>query len=79
MQTGRDRRIAIADDSPMFVEAAARYVAALPGYALAGTVHATTQAVARGGSAAPDRRRRGLGGAPAGGRGRFPRPPPSWR
>ena len=40
MHPGRARRIAIADDSPTFVDAAARYVAALPGYALAGTVHA---------------------------------------
>ena len=45
MQSGRARRIAIADDSPTFVDAAARYVGALPGYALAGTAHATAHAL----------------------------------
>ena len=65
MQTGRDRRIAIADDSPMFVEAAARYVSALPGYALAGTVHATAQALTLVGSSAPDILLLDLGVAPA--------------
>src|ERR1051326_3507958 len=61
MQPGRARRIAIADDSPTFVEAAARYVAALPGYALAGTAHALTLVK----SSAPDILLLDLGAAPA--------------
>ena len=65
MQSGRDRRIAIADDSPMFVEAAARFVSALPGYALAGTVHVTAQALALVRSSAPDILLLDLGVAPA--------------
>jgi len=64
MQT-RDRRIAIADDSPTFVDAAARYVAGLPGYALAGTAHAAAQAVALVRSSAPDVLLLDLGAAPA--------------
>ena len=65
MQPGRARRIAIADDSPTFVEAAARYVAALPGYALAGTVHATAHALTLVKSSAPDILLLDLGAAPA--------------
>jgi DNA-binding NarL/FixJ family response regulator len=65
MPTGRDRRIAIADDSPMFVDAAARYVAALPGYALAGTPGTTAQALALVKSSAPDILLLDLGAAPA--------------
>lgn len=65
MHTGRERRIAIADDSARFVDAAARYVAALPGYALAGTAHATAQAVALVRSSAPDILLLDLGAAPA--------------
>lgn len=65
MQPGRARRIAIADDSPTFVDAAARYVAALPGYALAGTVHATAHALTLVKSSAPDILLLDLGAAPA--------------
>jgi DNA-binding NarL/FixJ family response regulator len=65
MQSRRERRIAIADDSPLFVDAAARYVAALPGYAIAGTVHATAQALALVRSSAPDILLLDLGAAPA--------------
>ena len=65
MQSGRARRIAIADDSPTFVDAAARYVAALPGYALAGTVHASAHALTLVRSSAPDILLLDLGAAPA--------------
>jgi DNA-binding NarL/FixJ family response regulator len=65
MQPGRARRIAIADDSPTFVDAAARYVAALPGYALAGTVHATAHALTLVRSSTPDILLLDLGAAPA--------------
>jgi DNA-binding NarL/FixJ family response regulator len=40
------RRVAIADDNPAFLEAAAAFVAGLPGYALAGTSDAAAQAIA---------------------------------
>ncbi|HEY7239023.1 MAG TPA: response regulator [Burkholderiales bacterium] len=65
MDPGRARRIAIADDSPTFVDAAASYIAALPGYALAGTVHATANALTLVTSSAPDVLLLGLGPAPA--------------
>jgi DNA-binding NarL/FixJ family response regulator len=39
------RRIAIADDSPAFLAAAAGYVSALPGYVLAGTAASAGDAV----------------------------------
>ena len=65
MQPGRARRIAIADDSPTFVDAAARYVAALPGYVLAGTVHASAHALTLVRSSAPDILLLDLGAAPA--------------
>ena len=64
MQPGRARRIAIADDSPTFVEAAARYIGALPGYALAGTVHATAHALTLVRSSTPDILLLDLGAAP---------------
>src|SRR6185436_14734686 len=64
MQSGRARRIAIADDSPTFVEAAARYIGALPGYALAGTVHATAHALTLVRSSTPDILLLDLGAAP---------------
>lgn len=64
MQTGRAYRIAIADDSPRFAEAAARYVASLPGYALAGTTH-TAHAVGLVLASSPDVLLLGLGAAPA--------------
>ena len=65
MQHGRARRIAIADDSPTFVDAAARYIGALPGYALAGTVHATAHALTLVRSSTPDILLLDLGAAPA--------------
>jgi DNA-binding NarL/FixJ family response regulator len=65
MDTGRARRIAIADDSPTFVDAAAHFVAALPGYALAGTAHAAAHAIGLVLSSAPDILLLDLGAAPA--------------
>jgi DNA-binding NarL/FixJ family response regulator len=65
MQIARARRIAIADDSPKFVEAAAGYVAALPGCALAGTVNAAAKAVGLVLASAPDVLLLDLGPAPA--------------
>jgi DNA-binding NarL/FixJ family response regulator len=64
MHSGRARRIAIADDSSTFVEAAACYVAALPGYALAGTAHAAAHAIGLVLSSAPDILLLDLGAAP---------------
>ena len=65
MPSGRARRIAIADDSATFVEAAARHMAALPGFALAGTASASARAVGLVQSTAPDVLLLGLGAAPA--------------
>lgn len=50
----RPRRIAIADGSPAFLTAAANYVAALPGYVLAGTADTALQALDLVDSAGPD-------------------------
>jgi DNA-binding NarL/FixJ family response regulator len=50
----RLRRIAIADASPAFLTAAANYIAALPGYVLAGTADTAMQAPALVTSAGPD-------------------------
>jgi DNA-binding NarL/FixJ family response regulator len=64
----RPRRIAIADDSPAFVAAAAAYVAGLPGYVLAGTAETAetaAQAVALVRAAVPDILLLDLGLAPA--------------
>lgn len=47
-------RIAIADDSPAFLAAAARYIASLPGYLLAGTASSAAGAVALVDSSRPD-------------------------
>jgi len=58
-------RIAIADDSPAFVAAAADYVARLPGYVVAGTAQSTAQAVALVRAALPDVLLLDLGMAPA--------------
>jgi DNA-binding NarL/FixJ family response regulator len=65
MQIGRTRRIAIADDSATFVDAAARYIAGLPGYTLAGTVQAAAHAVGLVLSSTPDILLLDLGAAPA--------------
>jgi two-component system, NarL family, nitrate/nitrite response regulator NarL len=54
MTPERTRRIAIADDSPAFVVAAADYIASLPGYGLAGTVQAVSQALTLVENALPD-------------------------
>ena len=65
MTPERTRRIAIADDSPAFVAAAADYIASLPGYALAGTVHAVSQTLTLVENALPDVLLLGLGLSPA--------------
>ena len=61
----RARTIAIVDESPTFLEAAAHYVASLPGYALAGTASSAAHAVRLVQSCAPDVLLLGLGAAPA--------------
>ena len=48
------RRVAIADDSPAFLAAAAEHVAALPGYTLAGTASTAAQALDLVAAATPD-------------------------
>lgn len=48
------RRVAIADDSPAFLAAAATYVASLPGFALAGVASTAPQALALVETANPD-------------------------
>jgi DNA-binding NarL/FixJ family response regulator len=48
------RRIAIADDSPAFLAAAASYLSELPGYVLAGTAQGAIGALALVESVAPD-------------------------
>ena len=65
MQARRVRTIAIADDSPTFAEAAARYIAALPGYVLAGTAQTAGHAVGLVLACAPDVLLLDLGAAPA--------------
>jgi SARP family transcriptional regulator, regulator of embCAB operon len=50
----RTLRIAIADGSPAFLNAAAHYVSHLPGFTLAGTADTTLQAPALVSSAGPD-------------------------
>src|SRR5256885_10760738 len=47
-------RVAIADDSPAFLAAAANYIAGLPGYVLAGTAGNLVDALSLVESAAPD-------------------------
>src|SRR6266480_7628519 len=64
MTLERIRRIAIADDSPAFVAAAADYITSLPGYGLAGTVQAVSQAVTLVENALPDVLLLGLGLSP---------------
>jgi DNA-binding NarL/FixJ family response regulator len=48
------RRVAIADDSPAFLAAAASYIASLPGFVLAGTASNPADALSLVESAAPD-------------------------
>ena len=54
MKSNTPRRVAIADDSPEFLAAAARHVAALPGFILAGTAANARQALALVASSMPD-------------------------
>lgn len=53
-ESNRPRRIAIADNSPAFVAAAAHYLELLPGYALAGTAESASEALALVKSSLPD-------------------------
>jgi len=53
-KTQPPQRIAIADDSPAFLAAAAGYIAGLPGYTLAGTASSVLDALALVESAEPD-------------------------
>jgi DNA-binding NarL/FixJ family response regulator len=50
----RLRKVAIADDSPAFLAAAANYVASLPGFMLAGIASTAPQTLALVESSAPD-------------------------
>jgi DNA-binding NarL/FixJ family response regulator len=50
----RPRRVAIADDSPAFLAAAANYVATLPGFMLAGIASTEQQTLALVQSSTPD-------------------------
>jgi DNA-binding NarL/FixJ family response regulator len=50
----RPHRVAIADDSPAFLAAAASHVSGLPGFTLAGTASSAHQALALVESAMPD-------------------------
>ena len=54
MSAERLRRIAIADSSPAFLNAAANYIAHLPGYTLAGTADAAQNVLTLVSSAGPD-------------------------
>ncbi len=66
MRTSRPSgRIAIADDSPAFLAAAARYIASLPGYVVAGTASSAAGALALVESARPDVLLLDLGLAPS--------------
>jgi len=58
-------RIAIADDSPAFLAAAARYIESLPGYVLAGTAPSALEAPALVQAVMPDLLLLDLGIAPA--------------
>ena len=53
-EASRPRRVAIADDSPAFLAAAANHIATLPGFMLAGTASTPPQTLALVASAAPD-------------------------
>src|SRR3954471_18442369 len=81
-------RIAIADDSPAFLAAAAGYIGSLPGCILAGTATSALEALALVEAVTPDLLLLDLGIAPArgraawigcGGSGLPRRPPPSSR
>ncbi|MDQ5849936.1 MAG: response regulator [Pseudomonadota bacterium] len=64
MQNHNVRRVAIADDSPAFLAAAASHIAGLPGFILAGTASTALQALALVESAVPDVLLLDLGMAP---------------
>ena len=64
MDPAAPRRVAIADDSPEFLAAAASHVAGLPGFVLAGTAGTATQALALVESVMPDVLLLDLGRAP---------------
>ena len=53
-ETTPTRRVAIADDSPAFLAAAATYVSTLPGFAIAGTARTVPQTVQLVESSKPD-------------------------
>jgi DNA-binding NarL/FixJ family response regulator len=53
-ESTRLRKVAIADDSPAFLAAAANYVASLPGFMLAGIASTAPQTLALVESATPD-------------------------
>ena len=53
-ETTPTRRVAIADDSPAFLQAAATYVSTLPGFAVAGTARTVPQTVELVAAAKPD-------------------------
>jgi len=53
-ETPRARRVAIADDSPAFLSAAATYVATLPGFTVAGVARTAPQTVELVESSMPD-------------------------
>src|SRR5258708_28962268 len=53
-ESTRLRKVAIADDSPAFLAAAANHVASLPGFMLAGIARAPHQTLALAESATPD-------------------------
>jgi len=50
----KPRKVAIADDSPAFLAAAATYVASLPGFMLAGIASTAPQAIALVEASSPD-------------------------
>src|SRR4051794_19439556 len=54
VQKNPPHRVAIADDSPAFLAAAANYIASLPGYVLAGTASNPVDALSLVESASPD-------------------------
>jgi DNA-binding NarL/FixJ family response regulator len=63
-KTPAPQRIAIADDSPAFLAAAASYISSLPGYTLAGTASSALEALALVESVEPDLLLLDLGLAP---------------
>lgn len=64
-KNGRQRRIAIADDSPAFLSAAAAYIAGLPGCVIAGTAGSAHEALSLVEAVAPDILLLDLGAAPS--------------